>query len=85
MEAITDTEVALPWTPSATFVLQTPSCFVICGVQNIFALHSKGKNTLRVWAPHFQILDSTFSRLELDYTFWLDSTLKICPGLNSCL
>ena len=35
------------------------------------------KNTLRVWAPQFQTLDSTFSRL--DYTFWLDSTLKICP------
>jgi len=41
------------------------------------ALHSKSKNTLQVWTPHFQILDSTFS--FLDYTVWLDSTLKICP------
>jgi len=38
------------------------------------------KNTLRVRAPHFEILDSTFSCL--DYTFWLDSMLKIFTGVH---
>jgi len=60
------------------FILYFQNTFPTFSVTQRPALHSKSKNTLRVWAPHFQILDSTFSRL--DYTFWLDSTLKICPG-----
>ena len=31
------------------------------------------------WTPHFSVLDSTF--FVLDFTFWLDSTLKIDPAL----